>query len=132
MNILFIDIIGFAAAIITNISFYPQAYEVYLLVNKRHDDKLNAISLITFGMTGFGCTLWLIYASVLHIFPMILGSILTIVPSIYICSVLILNKFFHNNSSRSSKIHETHEISTDNSATNMITAPNSIQYSSTL
>ena len=97
MNTMFIDIIGFTAAIITNISFYPQAYDIYIIVNTRKYEELNSISLATFSMTGFGCTLWLIYAIMLSIYPMIMGSILTIIPSLYICSVLLFYKFLYKN-----------------------------------
>lgn len=84
-----IDWIGFSAAIITNVSFYPQAYEVYIIFKRKDYDKLNAISLPTFSLTGFGCSLWLIYSLLLDIKPIMLGSILTIVPSLYICTILI-------------------------------------------
>ena len=97
MTTMLIDIIGFSAAIITNISFYPQAYEIYIIVNTREYEKLDSISLATFSMTGFGCTLWLIYAIILSIYPMIMGSVLTIIPSLYICSVLLFYKFLYKN-----------------------------------
>ena len=90
----YIDWIGFAAAIITNISFYPQAYEVHIICTNKDYDKLNAISLPTFSLTGFGCSLWLVYSYVLNITPMIFGSILTIVPSLYICTILIYWNYF--------------------------------------
>lgn len=113
MTTMLIDIIGFTAAIITNISFYPQAYEIYIIVNTHEYGKLNSISLLTFSMTGFGCTLWLIYAIILSIYPMIMGSILTIIPSIYICSVLSFYKFFYKDSQHSlahTTIHRDTEI----------------------
>ena len=93
MNIFYIDIIGFAAAIITNFSFYPQAYEVYLITSTHEYEKLNSLSLGTFALTGFGCTLWLIYSSILQIYPIILGSILTIIPAIYISSTIIFWRY---------------------------------------
>ena len=117
MTTMLIDIIGFTAAIITNISFYPQAYEIYIIVNTHEYGKLNSISLLTFSMTGFGCTLWLIYAIILSIYPMIMGSILTIIPSIYICSVLSFYKFFYKDSQHSlahTTIHHDTEIILNN------------------
>jgi uncharacterized protein with PQ loop repeat len=113
MTTILIDVIGFTAAIITNISFYPQAYEIYIIVNTHEYEKLNSISLLTFSMTGFGCTLWLIYAIILSIYPMIMGSILTIIPSIYICSVLSFYKFCYKDSLHQlshSNIHHDGEI----------------------
>ena len=88
------DIIGFAAAIITNISFYPQAYEIYTIAKAREYEKLDAVSLTTFSLTGVGCSLWFIYSCILKIYPIMLGSILTIIPSIYICVILIYWKCY--------------------------------------
>jgi uncharacterized protein with PQ loop repeat len=39
MTTILIDVIGFTAAIITNISFYPQAYEIYIIVNTHEYEK---------------------------------------------------------------------------------------------
>jgi len=88
------DIIGFAAAIITNISFYPQAYEIYNIAKAKEYERLDAVSLTTFSLTGGGCTLWLIYSCILQIYPIMLGSTLTIIPSIYICVILIYWKCY--------------------------------------
>lgn len=110
MNIYLIDIIGFAAAIITNISFYPQAYDIYIIMNTHQYEKLYTLSLSTFSLTGIGCVLWLIYAIILLIYPVIFGTILTIIPSIYICSVLIYYKLYIYPKSTLCNINKVDEI----------------------
>ena len=84
-----VDVVGYVAALVTNISFYPQAYQIFCLVRTQEWQQLDALSLKTFSLTGFGCILWLIYGIIKEIYPIIIGSTMTIIPSIYICTTLI-------------------------------------------
>lgn len=102
MNISYNDIIGYVAAVITNISMYPQAYDVYVIMSTRNYEKLSSLSLGTFSITGFGCCLWIIYGINLSIYPIIFGCIMTIIPSFYIsCTLLYARKILlYNNISQ--------------------------------
>ena len=78
------SIIGYTAAVITNISVYPQAYEVYIIINTNEHDKLNGLSLTMYLLQTSGCFIWLIYSSILGLYPIIFGSVFCIIPSVYI------------------------------------------------
>ena len=45
MSNLVVEAIGYGAAVITNISVYPQAYEVYIIVQTKQYAKLNTLSI---------------------------------------------------------------------------------------
>jgi len=79
-----ISIIGYTGAVITNISVYPQAYEVYIIINTNEFDKLNGLSLTMYSLQTTGCFIWLTYSVLLRLYPIIFGSIFCIIPSIYI------------------------------------------------
>ena len=83
-NDLGISIIGYTGAVITNISVYPQAYEVYIIINTNEFDKLNGLSLTMYSLQTTGCFIWLTYSVLLRLYPIIFGSIFCIIPSIYI------------------------------------------------
>ena len=70
-----ISIIGYTAAVITNISVYPQAYEVYIIIDTNEYDKLNGLSLTMYTLQTSGCFVWLTYSSLLGLYPIIFGSI---------------------------------------------------------
>ena len=89
MSTLVIETLGYTAAVITNISVYPQAYEVYVIVQTRQYTKLNTLSITTFSLQTVGCFFWLSYALIQHILPVIFGSIMCIIPSTYILFNLI-------------------------------------------
>ena len=79
-----VEVVGYAAAVVTNISVYPQAYEVWLVVGSGDMEKLVSISVTMFALQATGCTMWLIYALLKGIWPMVAGSVLTILPAGYI------------------------------------------------
>ena len=78
------SIIGYTGAVITNISVYPQAYEVYIIINTNEFDKLNGLSLTMYSLQTTGCFIWLTYSVLLRLYPIIFGSIFCIIPSLYI------------------------------------------------
>lgn len=102
MSNLVVETLGYVAAIITNISVYPQAYEVYIIVQTRQYSKLNTLSITTFTLQTTGCFFWLTYALIQNLFPVIFGSIMCIIPSTYI----IFNLIYFNNQ-HSEEINET-------------------------
>jgi len=92
MNSFEADILGYIAAIITNISIYPQAYLMHTIIKLQNYDELDAISLPTFALHCIGCTLWLIYGFLTSTYPLVMGSILCIIPSGYITVCIIIYK----------------------------------------
>ena len=89
--------LGFIAAAFTNISLYPQAYKLHVIINSNDIEKIKSISLTTFLLNLIGSFLWLWYGIILKLYPIIFGSIFSIVPSLYITIVLISYKITHNN-----------------------------------
>jgi uncharacterized protein with PQ loop repeat len=83
-NKFIIDVIGYAAAIVTNISVYPQAYDVYIIVNTFEYEKLNSLSQTTFSLQLLGCIFWLIFGILTAIYPIFIGAIMRIIPATYI------------------------------------------------
>ena len=84
MSDLAMEIIGYTAAVINNISVYPQAYEVYIIVSAKQYEKLKTLSTHMFILQLIGCMLWLSYSYYKKLYPIIFGSIMTILPSGYI------------------------------------------------
>ena len=93
MSDLAMEIVGYSAAVINNISVYPQAYEVYIIVSAKQYEKLKTLSTHMFTLQLLGCMLWLSYSYYKHLYPIIFGSIMTIIPSGYI----LLNICYYNN-----------------------------------
>ena len=94
MDITLIDGLGFLAALITNLSIYPQVYRLYIIVKKKDYAKLNAISITAYSFHVFGCCLYLIYSSIKGLYPIIFGSILFIIPAL---SIIFIVAFFRDN-----------------------------------
>ena len=88
MDHFIIDMTGYAAAVITNISVYPQAYKVYRILTNSNYEKLNSISLYMYLLQTFGCILWLLYAMMTNLYPVMFGSIMCLIPSGYIIVIL--------------------------------------------
>lgn len=87
-----INIIGYAAAIVTNISVYPQAYDVYIIVNTLEYERLNSLSQTTFSLQLLGCIFWLIFGILTSIYPIFIGAIMRIIPATYITINLYVYK----------------------------------------
>ena len=92
MSDLAMEIVGYTAAVINNISVYPQAYEVYIIVSAKQYEKLKTLSTHMFMLQLIGCALWLLYSYYKKLYPIIFGSIMTILPSGYI----LLNICYYN------------------------------------
>ena len=92
-----IEIIGYSAAVVTNISIYPQAYDIYLIVKSKEYEKLLGLSLTMFSLQSSGCVLWFIYALVNNVYPVVMGSLMCLMPSTYIIYCIIFYKPRENN-----------------------------------
>lgn len=108
-----IDIVGYIAAFITNISLYPQTYKIYRISASREYEKLHTISLPTYLLNVLGCSLWLCYGTLVNAYPILFGSIMSIIPATYICFTLIYVRYFINISVTSPKNIIEIDISTD-------------------
>lgn len=71
----YIDILGYAAAILTTISFVPQVVKVI----KTRDTK--SISLSMYFIFFIGILLWLIYGILIVNMPIIIANIVTLILS---------------------------------------------------
>jgi uncharacterized protein with PQ loop repeat len=100
--------LGFIAAAFTNISLYPQAYKLHVIINSNDIEKIKSISLTTFLLNLTGSFLWLWYGIILKLYPIIFGSIFSIVPSLYITIVLILYKM--NNQDNNQHKNQNNEL----------------------
>jgi len=92
MTDLAVESLGYAAAVVTNISVYPQAYEVHMIVGSGDTEKLTSISLTMFLLQGAGCAMWFIYALCRGIWPVVAGSIMTMLPSGYIIVTVMAHR----------------------------------------
>ena len=92
MSGLAVEALGYAAAVVTNISVYPQAYEVWMVVENGDAEKLASLSLTMFILQGTGCTMWLVFGLIRGIWPVVAGSTMTILPSVYIISAVWSNR----------------------------------------
>jgi uncharacterized protein with PQ loop repeat len=101
--------LGFIAAAFTNISLYPQAYKLHVIINSNDIEKIKSISLTTFLLNLTGSFLWLWYGIILKLYPIIFGSIFSIVPSLYITIVLILYKMNNQDNQHKNQNNELEE-----------------------
>ncbi len=74
----FAEIIGFVAATLTTLSFYPQAYKII----KTRDTA--SISLVMYSIINVGLILWLVYGLMIGDMPMILANAFTLIASLTI------------------------------------------------
>lgn len=74
----FAEIIGFIAATLTTLSFYPQAYKII----KTRDTA--SISLVMYSIINVGLILWLVYGLMIGDMPIILANAFTLIASLTI------------------------------------------------
>ena len=110
MENLAINTLGYTAAVATNASIYPQAYEVYIIIKSNQCDKLKSISLSMYILQTTGCLLWLTYACIMDLHPIIFGSILSAVPSIYIIYGIVIYRPYRIIEENDAQIKDTSEI----------------------
>ncbi|MFC4268257.1 SemiSWEET transporter [Polaribacter marinivivus] len=82
----YFEIIGFLAAILTTVAFFPQVIKVYKTQNTQ------SISLSMYIVFSIGILLWLVYGFYLNSLPMIIANAITLVSSIYILYMKLKHK----------------------------------------
>jgi MtN3 and saliva related transmembrane protein len=82
----YFEIIGFLAAILTTVAFFPQVIKVYKTQNTQ------SISLSMYIVFSIGILLWLVYGFYLNSLPMIIANTITLVSSIYILYMKLKHK----------------------------------------
>ncbi|BDU51512.1 SemiSWEET transporter [Haliovirga abyssi] len=70
-----VTVLGFTAATLTSLSFFPQAIKVI----KTRDTK--SISLIMYSMFTLGVFLWLLYGFFSNSMPVLIANIVTLIPA---------------------------------------------------
>ena len=81
------DLLGYAAAALTTISFLPQVWRTF----RTHD--VSGISLRMYSVFTLGVAVWLAYGIVLEETPMIIANALTLVLA---CAVLVMRLRYGN------------------------------------
>lgn len=71
-------VVGYFAATLTTLSFYPQAYKII----KTRDTS--GISLVMYSIINVGLVLWLIYGVMVDDMPIILANSFTLIASLVI------------------------------------------------
>jgi MtN3 and saliva related transmembrane protein len=84
------ELIGYAAAILTTLSFLPQA----IMTIKMKDTK--SLSLAMYGSFTLGVLLWLIYGFCIDNKALIYANLVTFILASIILSVKIYNSFIKN------------------------------------
>ena len=84
MDNVLIESIGYLAAVVINFSAYPQARKVQLIIVSKDYNRLTSISIPMYSLQTAGCILWFIYAVLSNVYPIIFGSIMCFIPSVYI------------------------------------------------
>ena len=81
-----INLIGYIAAVVTNICMYPQAYNIRVIIYNKKYNQLSSLSSYSFFLQIIGCILWILYSSLMipSVVPIMVGSTLCLIPSIYI------------------------------------------------
>ena len=82
----YFEIIGFLAAILTTVAFFPQVIKVYKTQNTQ------SISLSMYIVFSMCILLWLVYGFYLNSLPMIIANAITLVSSIYILYMKLKHK----------------------------------------
>ena len=82
----YFEIIGFLAAILTTVAFFPQVIKVYKTQNTQ------SISLSMYIVFSIAILLWLVYGFYLNSLPMIIANTITLVSSIYILYMKLKHK----------------------------------------
>ena len=69
----FVSVIGFAAAVLTTVSFVPQVIRAWRSRSTRD------ISLPMFSVMALGIVLWLIYGALIGDLPLIIANVVTLI-----------------------------------------------------
>lgn len=80
------DWIGLCAGFLSTMTFFPQAYKVYL-TNSTEDLSINMYMLLLVGLS-----MWLYYGMIIGSFPLIVTNVIQILLVSYILYKIIKNK----------------------------------------
>lgn len=81
------EMVGFVAAILTTVSFYPQAFKII----KTRDTQ--SISLVMYSIINLGIALWLVYGLLKGDKPIIYANAFTLVASLTILFLKLKDVF---------------------------------------
>ena len=83
----YIDVIGYIAAFVTNISMYPQAVDI------SKNSNLHTINPFSFLIQSIGCGLWIWYGVEAQTYPIIVGGSMALIPNSYITYKSIIYRY---------------------------------------
>ena len=86
MNSEYVEYIGYIAASLTTIAFFPQVYQVY------KTQKTDDLSLSMFVIFTVGILCWLTYGILIKNIPIVLADTISLSTSIYILYIKIKNE----------------------------------------
>jgi MtN3 and saliva related transmembrane protein len=66
------DIVGSLAAVLTTVSFFPQAWHTF----KTRD--VSGVSLVMYSVFTCGVSLWLVYGLLLRAWPIVVANVITL------------------------------------------------------
>lgn len=94
---LFIDIIGYLAALCANMSMYPHAYNIRLIVYRGEYHKLQNMSIALNILQTVSCMLWFIYGNVKGLYPIMISCTINTIPNTYIVYMLVRYRVCRDN-----------------------------------
>ena len=112
MIISYVELIGYVAAFLNNISIYPQAYNVYIMNKEEEFEKIEAISIKTFSLVQIGCMLWVYYSYVTSVWPMFVGTTVYLVPNSFVLFI-ITSHYLNPRPNVINTIHNVNEYTSD-------------------
>lgn len=77
----YVEVIGFAAAACTALSFFPQAIKII------REKETAGVSVVTYSVFVVGLTLWLIYGVLENSAPVYIANAVTLVPAVIILAM---------------------------------------------
>jgi len=80
------DVVGFSAAILTTVAFFPQALKSW------RTRDLSGISLSMYSLFTVGVALWLVYGVILSSWPIIVGNAITLVLASAVLALKVMHK----------------------------------------
>jgi len=86
---LYIEIIGYLAALCANMSMYPHAYNINNIVARKEYHKLNYMSISLNILQIISCIFWFIYGYSMTLYPIIISCTVNTVSNTYIIYMLV-------------------------------------------
>ena len=80
------DIVGYLAAILTTVSFLPQAFHTF------RTKDVSGISLTMYSTFTAGVSMWLLYGLLLSAWPIVIANLITVTLA---ASILVMKLRFH-------------------------------------